>query len=147
MTSESDAGAVPLRPLPLVDEVSAPFWAAAREGRLEIQRCRSCGRWNHAPGLACQECGSEDLGFESVSGRGKLFSWTVLREPPAAGFRDMLPLVIGLVELDEQPHLLLVANIHNVAEEELRLDLPLKVCFEWLSPDCAVPQFTPIRTQ
>lgn len=141
MTTTMDA--VPTRPIPLADEVSRPFWAAAREGRLEIQRCRACGHWNHAPGLACQACGSEELGFEPVSGRGKLYSWAVLREPPAAGFRDMLPLIVGLVELAEQPHLLMVANIQNIDESALRLDLPLRVCFEWLAPDCAVPQFTP----
>lgn len=136
---------VPLRPLPMPDEVSAPFWQAARAGRLEIQRCRACGRWNHGPSLACPECGSEDLGFELASGRGKLYSWTVLREAPGPGFRDMLPLVVGIVELDEQPHLLLSANILNVDEAELRLGLPLRVCFEWVTDDCALPQFQPVR--
>ena len=133
----------PLRPLPLPDERTAPFWEAAREGRLAIQRCANCRRWNHAPSLSCPACSSFDLHFEDVSGKGSLFSWTIVKEPPAPGFRDMVPLVVGIVELAEQPHLLLPANILGVAPSELRLGMPLAVEFEHVSEDCALPQFRP----
>lgn len=132
-----------LRPLPLADESSSGFWDAARDGRLAIQRCRSCRRWNHAPGLACPGCGSRDLAFEDVSGRGTLFSWTVIKEAPAPGFRDKVPLIVGIVELAEQPHLLLAANIQSIAAEDLRIGLPLAVSFEQVTADCALPQFHP----
>lgn len=144
MTAESEAV---LRPLPLGDEVSAPFWEAAKAGRLDIQRCRACGHWNHAPGLACPACGSEDLGYETVSGKARLFTWCVLREAPAPGFRDMLPLIVAIVELAEQPHLLLSTNIVGAREEDLRLGLPLAVTFETVTGDCALPQFRPVREQ
>lgn len=130
-----------LRPMPLPDAVSAPFWAAAREGRLEIQRCRACSRWNHAPALLCPACGSHDLGFEPVSGRGQLFSWTIVNEAPAPGFRDRLPLMVGIVELAEQEHLLLAANIFGAAAADLRLGQQVEVWFEPLSKDCTLPQF------
>ena len=130
-----------LRPLPLPDDLSAPFWAAAREGRLEIQRCRTCRRWNHAPALLCPGCGGRDLGFEPASGRGRLFSWTLIKEAPAPGFRDRVPLIVGLVELEEQAHLLLAANISGAAEADLRLGQPVEVWFEPLGEDCALPQF------
>lgn len=131
----------PLRPLPLPDDTSAPFWAAAREGRLDIQRCRVCRRWNHAPALLCPGCGSRDLGFEPVSGRGRLFSWTVIKEAPAPGFRDRVPLIVGLVELEEQAHLLLAANISGAAESDLRLGQAVEAWFEPLGEDCTLPQF------
>ena len=134
---------LPLRPLPLADEVSAPFWQAARQGRLEIQRCKGCRHWIHAPALACPQCGSEELAFEPVSGRGTLYSWTVLHHSPGPGFADMLPLIVGIVELAEQPHLLLCANVLECDASALRLGLPLKVCFEWLDSEHAVPQFIP----
>lgn len=60
------------RPLPLADETSAGFWDAAREGRLAIQRCADCRRWNHAPTLACPVCGSFMLGCEDASGKSRL---------------------------------------------------------------------------
>lgn len=144
MESNVTQADVPLRPLPLADEVSAPFWQAARQGRLEIQRCGQCRHWIHAPALACPQCGSEELAFEPVSGRGTLYSWTVLHHSPGPGFAGMLPLIVGIVELAEQPHLLLCANVLQASESELRLGLPLRVCFEWLDSEHAVPQFVPV---
>ena len=138
---ESAGEDVVLRPLPLADETSAGFWDAAKEGRLAIQRCAVCRRWNHAPSLACPSCGSLDLAYEDVSGRGTLFSWTVLNEPPAPGFRDMVPLIVGVVELAEQPHLVLGANILEANPEELQLGMELEVIFEKVTDDCTLPQF------
>lgn len=132
---------LPLRPLPLVDDASAGFWAASREGRLAIQRCGSCTRYNHAPSLACAHCGSFDLAYADVSGRGTLFSWTVIKEPPAPGFRGLVPLIVGIVELAEQPHLLMVANLLGLSEAELKLGLPLQVTFEQVNEECTLPQF------
>lgn len=133
--------ATALRPLPLADDASAGFWDAARAGRLDIQRCGSCRRWNHAPSLACPACGSFALGYETVSGRGTLFAWTVIKEAPAPGFRHMLPLIVGVVELAEQEHLVLGANILGASVAELKLGMPLEAVFEKLSDDCTLPQF------
>lgn len=139
------AEAVPLRPLPLADDASAPFWAAAREGRFELQRCGACRKWNHAPSLACPHCGSFDLGYEQASGKGTLFSWTVIKEPPAPGFRDKVPLIVGIVELAEQPHLLMVTNLPGVEESDLKIGMPLQVTFETVCDECTLPQFVPVE--
>jgi uncharacterized protein len=128
------------RPLPLADETSAPFWEAAREHRLAIQRCTACRCWNHAPSLACPACGSFALSFQVVSGRGRLHSWTVLADPPAPGFAGRLPLVVGVVELAEQEGLLMVANVLETDPANLRLGLPVEVLFEDVTADCVLPQ-------
>jgi uncharacterized OB-fold protein len=133
------------RPLPLADDASAGFWLAANVGRLDIQRCNGCRRWNHAPSLACPGCGSFDLAYEAVSGKATLFSWTVLHEAPAPGFRQMLPLIVGVVELAEQAHLVLGANLLDVRVEDLCLGMPLEVVFEQVSEDCTLPQFRPAK--
>jgi uncharacterized OB-fold protein len=133
------------RPLPLPDKLSAAFWEAAREHRLEIQRCSDCRRWNHVPTLLCPSCGSSDLAFEPVSGRASLYSWTVIHDPPAPGFADMLPLIVGLVELEEQERLLLASNIVGIGPDALRLSLQLEVTFEDIDGDVALPQFRPAQ--
>jgi uncharacterized protein len=141
MTSATEDNA--LRPLPLADDASTGFWAAANEGRLDIQRCASCRRWNHAPSLACPGCGSFDMAYEAVSGKATLHAWTVIKEAPAPGFRNMLPLIVGVVELAEQPHLVLGANILEASIEDLHIGMPLEVMFEQLGEGIAVPQFRP----
>lgn len=137
---------VPLRPLPLPDEASAGFWEAAKEGRLAIQRCGECKRWNHAPSIACPSCGSFALCYEDVSGRGRLHSWTTLAEPPAPGFRDMLPLVIAVVELDDQEGLLIAANLLDADPAALKIGLTVEVAFERVTEEVTLPQFRPAES-
>lgn len=139
--SEAQKGAVPMRPRPLPDEASEGYWQAANEGCLAIQRCQDCRRWNHAPSLNCPACGSGDLDFEKVSGEATLFSWTVVHHSPGPGFAGKLPLLVGIVELAEQPHLLQVANLTGCSEGDLHLGMPLHVEFERIGEDCALPQF------
>jgi uncharacterized OB-fold protein len=131
------------RPLPLADELTLEFWNSVRHGRLRIQWCQSCSRFNHPPSLSCPSCTSEDLVYREVSGRGRLYSFTTVHEPPAPGFRDLVPLLIGVIELVEQPHLLMVSNLVDVDRTEVRIGLAVEVTFEAISADCTLPQFRP----
>jgi len=134
----------PLRPLPWPDELTEGYWAAVRAHRLSIQRCAECRRWNHAPSLSCPACGSEKLAFEPVSGRAKVHSWTVLHNSPGPGFRDLLPLIVGIVELDEQERLLMTTNLLNVEADRLSLGMPVEVTYETLADGYVLPQFQPV---
>jgi hypothetical protein len=131
----------PMRPLPMPDELTEPFWAAVRDHRLDIQRCAACARWNHAPTLQCPACGSDALRFETVSGRASLYSWTILHDAPAPGFAGLLPLIVAIVALEEGP--LMVANLSGTGEEALRLGLKLEARFEDVGADCTLPCFVP----
>ena len=132
------------RPLPLSDELTAEFWDSIRSGRLCIQWCQSCSRFNHPPAWLCPGCGSDDLTYREVSGRGRVYSFTTVHEPPAPGFRDLVPLLIGVVELVEQPHLLMVSNLLDVDPESVSIGLEVAVTFEAVAPDCTLPQFRPV---
>jgi uncharacterized protein len=136
-----------LRPLPQPDEASEGFWAAAREHRLAIQHCGGCGRFNHAPTLACQSCGSFDLAYRDVSGKATLSSWTVVEHPPAPAFRALVPFIVGVVELAEQPGLVLATNILDAAVADLCIGMPLEITFEDIGEGVVLPQFRPSRGQ
>lgn len=129
------------RPVPFPDDVTEGFWDSARRHQLAIQRCASCARFNHAPSRACPACGSEDLRYVPVSGRGQIYSYTVISDPPGPGFRDLVPFVVGVVELAEQPRLLMVTNLVGIDPAQLRIGLDVEVTFEDITDDCALPQF------
>lgn len=129
------------RPLPLPDPLSQPFWDAAREHRLCVQACRQCDHLAYPPEIACRGCSGGDLYFREVSGRATLHSWTVLRDPPSPGFRDRLPVILAVVELEERKGLLLSTNLIDTAPETLRIDLPVEVRFEDVSDDCTFIHF------
>ncbi|MDB5445244.1 MAG: hypothetical protein JWQ97_561 [Phenylobacterium sp.] len=142
MVEELDAEA--LRPLPLPDELTEGFWEGVRAHELRIQRCQACRYWNHVPTIACYSCGSEDLAFEPVSGRGTVHSWTVLHDSPGPGFRNMLPVIVGVVELEEQDRLFITTNLLNADPGRLKLGMPVEVIYEELTPECVLPQFQPV---
>jgi uncharacterized protein len=138
-----EASGEALRPLPYPDEITEPFWAAVRAHRLSIQRCKACRHWNHVPAIACYACAREDLAYEPVSGRGTLHSWTVLHDSPGPGFVHRLPVLVGIVELEEQARLYLTANLLDVQPGRLSLGMPLEVAYEQVTPDVVLPQFRP----
>lgn len=135
----------PTKPLPLPDEVTAPYWEAARSGRLSIQFCRGCASFVHLPADRCPRCTGTDLDWRDISGHGRLYSYTTMHDSPGPGFADALPYIVAVVELDEQPGLLVTTNLAGTDPDTLRIGLPVEVAFENLDPDTAVPQFR-VRT-
>lgn len=141
------ADEIPLRPLPWPDAISAGFWEGAKAGELRIQKCRSCERWQHPPAIACMACGGEELGFQPLPGGLRLYSWTVLHDAPAPGFKTMLPLILGLAEAEAQQGLLIAANILDTGESALRLGMPLTPVSEPIGEDHVLVQFKPAAGQ
>lgn len=91
-------------PAPLIDEDSAGFWAATREGRITLCRCTACGAWLARPLERCQHCAAP-TSFEPVAGTGSIYSYIVVHHPSVPAFAHLVPYVIALVEFDEGPRL------------------------------------------
>lgn len=88
------------RPVPQPDRVSAPFWDALAGGRFELQQCDSCARWVFYPRAICPHCGGVELTWRAASGRGVVYSFTVVHRAPEA-FAAEAPYVVALVDLEE----------------------------------------------
>jgi uncharacterized OB-fold protein len=131
------------RPRPAPDDTSTPFWDGAREGRLVIQRCAACERYQYPPDVACIHCQSTELEPTEVSGRGVLWSFAVVERAFHAGFVEAVPYVVALVELDEQPGLRLLTNVVDASPDELDVGMAVRVTFEERG-DVALPQFRPL---
>lgn len=70
---------------------------ALAQGRFEIQRCDACAKHVFYPRVLCPHCGSTRLGWVAPSGRGTVYSTTVVRRKPADGGDYN----VCLVDLDE----------------------------------------------
>ena len=124
----------PHRALPEITDLTRPFWDAAAHGRLAIQRCADCRHYNHPPRPTCDACLSTNLNFEDVSGLGAIWSFTVMHQKSVAGFEDAVPYLTALVELDEQPLLLLVTNLPGANPATLEVGDRVHVVFEPMDP-------------
>jgi uncharacterized OB-fold protein len=130
------------KPIPVPDDITRPFWEAARQRRLVVQRCPSCGYYNHPPRNVCDVCLGQELRFEPVSGRGRIYTFTVMHQRDVPGFEAEAPFINIVVELDEQPMLLMVSNLPISERERVRIGAPVIVDFEDRANGVIVPQFT-----
>ena len=133
--------AVPMKPTPTPDELSRPYWLAAAEDRLEIQRCQQCGDYHHPPVAVCLNCLSEDLRYEPVSGRGVIYTYTVTHDARNPAFAALQPYAVVWVDLVEQARLRIVANMPDTPLEDVRVGADVEVYFEALDGGTKIPQF------
>ena len=131
------------RPRPVPDELSTPFWRGATEGRLVLARCARCETLVHPPDVICPNCGHTDpaYSFETVSGRGTVRSWTVIRQSFLPGFDADLPFLLVDVALDEEDDLRLIGRLIDGPDAPLRVGARVTLAFEPLGADVAVPAF------
>jgi uncharacterized protein len=129
------------KPIPIADEITRPFWEAARQRRLVIQRCATCGYYNHPPRNVCDACLSQELRFEPVSGRGRIHTFTTMHQRDVAGFESEAPFINIVVELEEQPMLLMVSNLPISQRERVHIGTSVEVDFEDRGAGVVVPEF------
>ena len=129
--------------LPVPDLETQPFWDACREGRLLLRRCRACGAISSYPRPFCPRCWSDDVDWFDATGRGALYTWSVVRRNDLPPFRDRVPYVVAVVELDEGPRMM--TDLVDVAVEDVAIGMPVEVTFRPETDDIVVPVFRPAR--
>src|SRR5262245_49903471 len=131
------------RPTPVRDELSQAYWDGAQQGKLVLLRCTACQTYVHPPRPVCPACHGERLEPSEVSGKGRVYSWSVMHSGGNPGFEDKLPYAVLVVELDEQAGLRTIGNLMDASPADLSVDLPLEVCFERIDDDVTLPQWRP----
>ena len=120
-------------PAPHVGPDTKPFFDAAAQGRLVIKRCSACGQAHHYPRALCPFCGSDRTEWVPASGRGTIYSYSVMRRVPA-------PYAIAYVTLEEG--VTMMSNIVDCDLERLRIGQAVKVTFKPTDGGPPVPMFT-----
>jgi uncharacterized OB-fold protein len=124
--SEIDGIAVPDTDYPPLK----PYFEAARAHEFRLPRCSACDTFNWYPHDACAACGGTDFTWTKMSGRGRLFSWAVVRRalhPPLAVFE---PYVSAVIEIEEDPKVRIVTRLLDADSESLEIGQPVRVRFE-----------------
>lgn len=132
------------KPLPEMTPVNQPFWDGAKAGKLMMQRCKDCHSWVFCPRPICVECNSANLEWVQLSGKGKVFSFTVIREVVGnalRGFAPDIPYVTAWIDLDEGPRF--CSNIIGCPLESVKIDMPVQVAFEDTGEGITLPKFKP----
>lgn len=115
------------------DDASAEFFDATARGELLVRRCDGCGQFLPPPSEQCSGCHGTALSWSPVAGGAQVVSWSVVRG------RDVDPVVVGLVELDEGPWL--HGQLVDADPAAVAVGVRLAVGFERPEGGEAVPVF------
>ena len=118
------------------------YWDAVAKHELQLLRCQSCRHFVHYPRPICPRCHSMELQPEPISGRGTLYSYTVVMQAGHPFFVDKIPYVIGVVEIEEEAGVRLPAGIEGT-EDELRCGILVEVVFRDVTDTLVLPYFRP----
>jgi uncharacterized protein len=132
------------KPLPDITPVNQPFWDGAKAGKLMMQRCKDCGSWVFCPRPICVECNGDKLEWVQMSGKGTVFSFTIVREVVGhalRGFAPDIPYVTAWIDLDEGPRF--CSNIIGCPIERVSIGMPVEVVFEDTEQGIVLPKFKP----
>jgi uncharacterized OB-fold protein len=129
------------KPLPVVDAESKPYWDAARQHRLTVQRCQECKAYFFYPRALCPKCHGDRVTWETVSGEGTVYSFTIARRPAGPAFKADVPYVVALIELSEGARILSNLVTRNV--DAVRIGDRVRVVFDDVTPEITLPKFEP----
>jgi uncharacterized OB-fold protein len=133
--------ATPRYDIPEADAFTRTYWHAAEQGRLLIRRCADCGRAHHYPREFCPRCWSENVTWETASGRATLYTWSVVHRNDLPPFGEQVPYVAAVVDLAEGPRMM--TEIVQCEAAELRAGMALEVTFRD-GVGVGVPVFRPL---
>lgn len=127
--------------LPEITPLHEPFWAAVKRHELELQKCAACGAFRFIPTEICA-CGSAKYSWEPVSGRGEVYTYTVVHRAPTAAYQADAPYVIAHVTLEEGPRM--ISNLVDCAPGDVTVGMPVEVIFDDVTDEVTLYRFRPI---
>lgn len=125
--------------LPQPQTWSEPFWEGTKRHQLLIQKCAECGELIMYPKKYCPLCMSEEMKWVQASGRGKIYSFTVVHNNPPSAFLNNLPYTVAVIRLEEGVQIL--SNIVASDYESLECDMNVEVVFEDVTDEITLPKF------
>jgi len=128
------------KPIPSPTSATEPFWSGCARQELLLRCCKACGAFNAPTRYVCR-CGCTELTWVPSSGRGIVYSFTVVHRAPDPSFKEDVPYVIAIVELAEGVRLM--SNIVSCSPEAVHIDMPVEVLFETVSEGVGVAKFRP----
>jgi uncharacterized protein len=125
--------------VPVQSPETAPFWAAANEGIFLLQQCPDCGKTQYHYRALCSFCMSDKIEDFPSSGRGEVWTYSVVYRNSTAGYAEKVPYVVGLVELEGGVKV--VSNIVGGAPEDVTFGTKVDAVFAKTQDGQSIPLF------
>ncbi len=130
-------------PLPVKQPESDFYWEKAQAHELWLRRCNACEHAYFYPRDFCPDCGSRDVSWVQASGKGTLHTFAIVHRAPVPAFRDHVPFVVAMVDLEEGPRI--PTNLVDVEPDpaHIHVGMAVEVAFADLTDEITLPVFRP----
>lgn len=118
-----------------------PFWDSLRAHDVRVQRCSACGTYRYHPRELCARCQSRAAEWAPISGRGTVYSYTIVRRAPTPAYQACAPYAIVHVTMEE--HFRMAATIRAIEPESVQIDLPVRLVYDDVTPEWTLFVFEP----
>lgn len=132
------------KPLPTPDPVTKPYWDSVKAHAMQLQKCSDCGKFVFYPRAVCPHCFSRDLKWTPVSGKGKIYGFTISHQKVIQSFASEVPYVIALVELEEGARMM--TNLVGVEPDSTQIKVGMDVIVQYddVTEAMTLPKFKPV---
>jgi len=121
---------------------SKAYWEGLQNGELVLQQCGDCAAYTHPPGPLCTACLSANRLYPALSGRGTLYTYTVIHRALHPEFKKDLPYVSVYVRLDEGP--MLTSWLVDVDPANVKIGAAVEAVFEKIDERTTLHRFRPL---
>jgi uncharacterized OB-fold protein len=128
------------------DQWTQPFWDAAAEHRLVCARCRACGTFRMPPSPFCPKCRSQELDWPELTGRGTVFTYTIVHHPVMPALAESVPYAVAAVDLEGVGGVRLIGNLVDVDTDAIRVGMAVDLVWADIREGLSVPRFRPAPT-
>ncbi len=128
-------------PTPAASRETLGWWQAAAEHQLLVQRCADCGHTQLPPGPICVSCRSFKRTWHEVSGRGTVYTYTVVHRAYMPSLAEKVPYVVIVVDLEGSGDARLASNLVDADPATVRVGMAVEVVWEDMGPGLALPRF------
>ncbi len=130
------------KPLPSPDSDTKDFWEGAKRHELLLQKCSACGSYRFPPSPMCPNCFSMDFKWEKVSGKGEVYTFTIVRVAVRPEWASDVPYVLATIKLDEGVRM--VSKVVGCKPEDVKIVMKVQLVFDDVTEQFTIPDFKPV---
>ncbi len=138
--SDSPTTSVVAKPQPQISPGAEPFWEHAKQEELFLPFCEACQKPFYYPRRWCPGCFSQNLSWRKMTGKGRIYSFSVIHQSPLPSYQQDVPYVLAIIELDEGPRMM--TNVLDCDVNAVHIEMAVEVTFQ-ARGEMKIPQFRP----
>ena len=104
--------------------LTKPFWEGLKADEIRTTQCAQCAHITFPPKKMCPQCGSDNMSWIPLSGKGTLYSVTIVHAAPPSFAADA-PYTVAIVDTEENVRLIarLLCDTDNMPKLDTPVDL------------------------